>query len=201
VARIINPSFEEETDGIMPNGGSTSSNPDWGMPDEWSWRMVGAMNGHGTKGALSHATDGIWDLELFAVTDTSHYDGDYLEFYQAVMLTDIKTISFDYYLGTHTHCQAYFSVGSQILWTGTSGSGTANVDVSSIVGLNEIALGVEVLEDYSDGGSADGRTWFDNLDRSPDIPTLSEWSLIFLTMLLVVGGMLFIRNRRRAEEI
>jgi hypothetical protein len=93
---------------------------------------------------------------------------------------------------------AYFRVGSLKLWTGTSGSGTVNVDVSTIVGVKEIALGVEVLEDYIGGSVADGNTWFDNLVKTPDIPTLSEWGLIVLFLLLVVVGFIFIRQRRGA---
>jgi hypothetical protein len=38
-----------------------------------------------------------------------------------------------------------------------------SVDVSGLTGTHEIAVGVEVLEDYFGSGAADGKTWFDNL--------------------------------------
>lgn len=200
---ISNPSFEEEHDGTTPNGESTSGNPDWGMPDDWSWTKQGNMNGHGVKGAQAHATDGEWCLYLFALYGESHYADDYLEFRQIINLSTIKRISFDYYLGsTFEHCRAYFRVGAQILWTNNVGgsSGTADVDVGNIYGTTNVSLGVQVVEDYEDvGPAADGRTWFDNVrvSESRNIPTLTQYGLIILVILVAGSGIwLMIRKRR-----
>ncbi len=162
---ISNPSFEEEHDGTMPNGQSTAGNPDWGMPDDWVWRKVGYMNGHGVRGATAWTTDGEWCLNSFASTEGAHEVGDYLEFYQTVDLTDITAISFDVKLYTHDYTISYFAVDSDKLWTeSTPGEyHGVTVDVSSYSGSHELVLGVEVTTAFGSGGTADGRTWFDTL--------------------------------------
>ena len=164
---ILNPSFEEESDGLMPNGANTDGNSDWGMPDHWSWRGVGHCNGHGQRGPQGWATDGEWCLYMFAMVNYDHFQGDFLEWYQDVDLTNIDAIFFDVRLGTHNHTAAYFAVDGQALWSSSSTGEYHEVfiDVTGYNGLHEIAAGVMLLENF-DGPSADGHTWWDNLQVS-----------------------------------
>ncbi len=169
-ATINNPSFEDEPDGTMPNGISTSDTSTWGMPADWSWRNQGATNGHGVRfyDPVGWRSDGDWSLYVFASTAGPHVPGDYLEFYQAIDLTDVPAIAFDVNLLGGGHTNSYFAVGQSKLWVNNLGGTHYDVvvDVSTFSGLHEIAVGVEVFEQY--GCSADGWTYFDNLRIVPE---------------------------------
>ena len=181
-AQVTNRSFEDEQDGVMPNGVSTSTNDNWGIPRNWPWRMTanGHLNGHGVRGAQAWVTHGEWCLSVFTQANEEHSAGDFLEFYQTVDLTKVETISFNVKLATHAHTRAYFSVGGDKLWTGNTPGKEYGlmVDVSTYDGEHEIALGVEAVEQFSGVSPGDGRTWFDDLDVHPfcDGTTAACWS-------------------------
>ena len=187
---IINPSFEFEHDAVMPNGISTSVYPTWGMPNDWSWRNSGSTNAHGIRSddSVGWSSHGDWSLYVFASTVESHSPGDYIEFYQSVDMTGMSELLFDVYLAGGTYTNSYVAIDSQKLWIRNQ-AGTlfdVNLDVSSLSGVHEIELGVEVFQSF--GSSADGRTYFDNVRLVPEPATL---------LLFGLGG-LMLRRRRKA---
>jgi len=186
---IVNPSFEYEHDGLMPNGASTEGHDSWGMPDDWNWRRAGAMNGHALLGE-SHSgwcSDGDWGLYLFASSAGPHDPGDYLEFYQTADLTGVAVMTFDVHLTGSAHTDSYVAIDSQKKWV-RHAAGTlygVTIDVSNLSGLHEIELGVEVFEPF--GIEADGYTHFDNLIAVPEPIT---------PILFAIGALLVARSRR-----
>jgi len=172
---ILNPSFEFEHGGLMPNGYDISGWVTWGMPDNWAWRNFGNTNGHGVRvDALSSgwSSDGDWSLYIFASTAGGHQPGHYIEFYQFVDLTDVDAIVFDVRLRGGIYTNSYFAVDSQKVWVHNQAGWLPNVivDVGNFSGIHEIALGVEVFEAFGD--TADGWTHFDNIRAVLDPATL-----------------------------
>ena len=185
---ISNGSFEDEPDGLMPNGYSTEGHANWGMPADWPWRSAGAANAHGIHryDAVGWSSDGDWSIYMFASIASSHYKGDYVEFYQNVDLTGVTEIKFDVLLRGGEHTASYFAVGSDRLWVDSTPGVYygQSVDVSSYTGLQEISFGVEVFEEF--GPTLDGVTYFDNLRAVPEPGCL---------LLFVAAG--FVAWRRR----
>lgn len=189
---ILNPSFESEHDDIMPTGNSTDYSVLIGMPDDWSWRWEGYMNGLGaqTTPAIpsSWSSDGDWSLYVFAAVPGSifgtHHVGDYVEFYQEVDFTEIEELAFDVKLEGGTYTESYLAIDGQALWTDNV-AGThygVTVDASDYVGVHELQLGVRVFAAF--GFEADGWTRFDNLTPEPS------------SLLLLIGGLPLLRRRR-----
>jgi len=171
----MNPSFEFEHGGLMPNGYDISGWDTWGMPDNWAWRNFGNTNGHGVRvDALSSgwSSDGDWSLYIFASTAGNHEPGHYIEFYQFVDLTDVDAIVFDVRLRGGIYTNSYFAVDSQKVWVHNQAGWLPNVivDVGNFSGIRKIALGVEVFEAFGD--TADGWTHFDNIRAVLDPATL-----------------------------
>lgn len=173
---VTNPSFENVHDGAMPYGGSTHGRDHMGMPDDWEWRVSGAMNAHGLSGTT---TDGDWFLYLFAANFGDHSIGDFLEFYQSADLTDVSFVAFDVRLQGGSHTNTYFAIDSQKLWIENeatlSSEGTLSwtevmIDTSSLSGFHEISIGVEVFEAF--GSDPDGWTSIDNITPEPSTLTL-----------------------------
>lgn len=173
---ITNPGFESEENGEMPLGMWTD-NPYFRMPEDWDWAIYGFMNGHGihTGHSSGWSSEGDWSLYMFAAEDTQnpqdHFAGDFLEFHQSVDLTNIVAISFDVWLDSATHTNSYISIDSDKLWTSSEVGIYYGqiIDTSMFSGLCELALGVEVFEDF--GPEADGNTYFDNLIAIPEPST------------------------------
>jgi hypothetical protein len=186
---IANPSFELEHDGLMPNGNATTGTETWGMPDDWSWRKTGHMNGHGIRNddTWGWSSDGDWSLYIFSAIGGSHSTGDYIEFYQSVDMTGMSDLLFDVYLRGGTYTNSYVAVDSQKLWIRNEAGTLYDValDISSFSGVHEIQLGVEVFEPF--GNSADGWTYFDNLRLVPE-PTV-VW-------MIALGGLFLLRRKR-----
>lgn len=161
---IHNPSFELQSDGIMPNGCPTDISPLWGLPDAWNWRRQGATNGHGAMLPQGHPTDGAWSLEMFGMGGGDYVPGDFIEWYQTVDLTQVVEILFDVTLEYHSGAVSYVSVDGQELWS-SNDEGThldKVVDVSQLAGDHELAVGVRMTE-YAFPGHAGGMTYWDNL--------------------------------------
>ena len=179
---ILNPSFEEESDGVMPNGVDTSLHAWWGMPDHWQWRSVGNGNGHAIRYPNSGwVTDGDWVLSMFTMVDLPHEAGDFLEWYQTVDLSGVDAIFFDAILPSYgrAHTLSYLSVDGQDLWSSNLPGEYLGVlvDVADLEGPHELALGVRVVDDFQGGGLASGTTYWDNLQVSGPVATeRSTWS-------------------------
>jgi len=175
---IQNPSFELESDGILPNGYDTSGNSDWGLPDLWTWRDVGLCNGHGIRGYQANPTDGQWCLYMFTMTQRTHQPGDFLEWYQDVDLTDVEQILFDVRLYNHNQTRAYFAVDGESLWTGHEDGLHIgeSVPVSQYTGVHQIAVGIVVLAQFE---GVRGSTYWDNLRTITIVATeASSWSRV-----------------------
>jgi hypothetical protein len=172
VQPILNPSFEEVSDGVMPNGANTDLYDWWGMPDHWTWRSQGHCNGHGIRFPNSGwVTDGDWVLYMFAMVGYQHEAGDFVEWYQIVDLTHVDAIYVDALLSTHAHTASYVAIDGQDRWS-SGGPGEYHgilVNVASDTGLHELALGVRAVEDFHGGGLADGQTHWDNLQVSGSV--------------------------------
>ncbi|MGD8450721.1 MAG: dockerin type I repeat-containing protein [Phycisphaerae bacterium] len=166
---ISNPSFEIEWAGEMPNGGWTDGPPYRGMPESWQWRRVGNVNGHGeafiNNPEWNYVSDGDFSLYMFASRyNGGHYPGDLLEFYQTVDLTDVLAVWFDVSIHQNDHSSlAYVAVDGEKLWFGRDVREYPNqyADVRSFSGTHELALGIEITQEFGD--LADGHTFFDNL--------------------------------------
>lgn len=197
---ITNPSFESGEDGLMPSGGTTEGNEGnefYEMPDDWSWRKQGNMNGHSIHqdDVFGWSSEGDWSLYMFAASSQKdpldHFPGDYLEFYQLVDLTNIVQIEFDVRLLPHYFTESdssysYVSIGPTEVWSKVwSGEEVGifpgeTIDTSMLSGVHELALGVEVLESFIEG---DGYTYFDNLIAIPEPLTFSVLCLGSLGLL------------------
>ncbi len=168
---IPNPSFETEWAGEMPAGGWLQGPPSSGMPDFWQYRRSGGMNGLGQvyddrSPAPYWVSHGDYALYLFAWVWDSHYPGDFIEFYQTVDLTDVESIWFDAFVKQNDHeSTAYFAVDGDRRWKRDLPVSwkylNTSVDVRDLTGTHEIALGLEVTQEF--GTVADGHTFFDNL--------------------------------------
>ncbi|MHC4213537.1 MAG: PEP-CTERM sorting domain-containing protein [Planctomycetota bacterium] len=173
-ATLLNPSFESGSDGIMPNGQSTSVYSSWLMPDDWLWRKQGNMNGHAIRSddVAGWASDGLWSLYVFASANGSHFSTDYIEFYQDVDLTGISDITFDVHLVGGTYSHSYLAIDSTKLWTEDQ-AGTlygVSIDVSSLSGTHQLQLGIDVTQPF--GFNADSWTHFDNFTLVPEPATI-----------------------------
>jgi hypothetical protein len=181
VGVIVNPGFEFEHDGLMPNGVSTSFTSSWGMPDDWSWSNSGSVNAHGTT---SWSSEGDWSLYVF-ISSASHSPGDYIEFNQSVDLTDVTEIIFDVRLEGGEYSNSYFAIDSEKLWlSNEAGTLEVTLNTSDFSGVHEIKLGVEVFQSFD--STADGWTYFDNLRAVPEPGTV---------FLLSLGGLFVFRKR------
>jgi hypothetical protein len=193
---ISNSGFEAEKDGVTPLGLPTV-NPEYLMPEDWSWRMQGIMNGHGVhknNPVIGWSSEGNWSLCVFAAVlkdnPIGHFTGNYVEFYQPVDLTGITSIVFDAMLEQAAYTQSYVAIDSVPVWLrNTPGTYLGEqIDTSMFSGVHEIALGVKVLSDF--GPVVDGLTHFDNLI---DVPVPEPGTL----SLLVLGAGLFVRFRKQ----
>lgn len=203
---ITNPGFESGQNGLMPSGKTTQGDEFYEMPDDWSWRKEGNMNGHSThqNDAFGWSSEGDWSLYMYAASNRDdpldHFPGNYLEFYQLVDLTNIVRIEFDVLLKPHSYTESdssysYVSIGStevwSKLWSGDEAGtfeDTVTIDTSMLSGVYELALGVEVLESFIEG---DGYTYFDNLIAIPEPLTFS---------VLCLGSLGLLAKRKRPRE-
>jgi hypothetical protein len=183
-AQIPNPSFEAETDGIMPDGVSTGISPHRGLPDHWEWRRQDSLDGHGDRGPQAWVTDGEWCPRMFVMAHDEVVARDFIEWSQEVDLTGIDAIVADASLGPHDLTRSYVAVDGHERWTADAPGESLDitVPVGDLAGIRTLALAVVVVA----GGTpwyADGRTSWDHLRAEPGVPagarTLSGVKALF----------------------